>query len=125
LSEGYFLPPLLFTPTEAQALSLSARLFTTMTKGKLSQDAENALAKIALVLPKHLRDVVDMLTTTIGFIAPSSLVDLDDSRLSIIQAAIQEQHVVHLSYYSHSGNELTERDIEPYLLSYSERLLNN
>ncbi len=39
LSEVYFLPPLLFTATEAQALSLSA-------------DAERALAKISLVLPK-------------------------------------------------------------------------
>jgi predicted DNA-binding transcriptional regulator YafY len=97
LSEAYFLPPLLFTPGEAQALSRSARLFTTLTKGALSTAAEHALAKIALVLPKQLRRVVNMLAATIAFITPSTPVDLNDNRLSIIQAAIQVQRDEHRS----------------------------
>jgi predicted DNA-binding transcriptional regulator YafY len=36
-----------------------------------------------------------------------------------LQRAIVERRVVHLTYHSHSQNEVTERDIEPHNLAYS------
>jgi predicted DNA-binding transcriptional regulator YafY len=56
----------------------------------------------------------------ISFVAPSQRFNLDDPLLVTLQRAIQEQHVVHLRYHSYHRNELTERDVEPHQLFYSD-----
>src|SRR5688572_24289103 len=68
LAEGFYLPPLVFTPGEAGALSLGARLLAAQTSGRLPRDAERALEKIAAVLPAATRREVERLTEVIGFL---------------------------------------------------------
>jgi predicted DNA-binding transcriptional regulator YafY len=118
LAEGFYLPPLLFTPQEARALFLGTQMLITHTTGRLPTDAESALAKIAGILPKDLRVDMGRLTQIIGFVAPAARFDLDEPKLATLQTAIQEQRVVWMRYHSFNKNEVTEREVEPHALSY-------
>lgn len=118
LMQGYFIPPLLFTPAEATALFLGCQMMLAHTKGQVAFDAEQALAKIAIVLPEHMRVEVFQLTEFIHFFAPGQRFDLYEPNLAALQQAIREQRVVHLRYHSLSQDETTERDFEPQRLYY-------
>jgi predicted DNA-binding transcriptional regulator YafY len=119
LVEGYYLPPLLFSPSEASALFLSARMLMAHTAGRLSTDAEGALSKIAVVLPSRMRQEAERLAETIEFIMPPVRFDADDTRLTTLQKAIQQRRVVRLLYHSYYRDQTTERDIEPHYLTYT------
>jgi len=119
LVEGYYLPPLLFSPGEAGALFLSARMLMAHTAGRLSESAERALAKIAVILPGEMRQEAERLAETIDFVMPPARFDFDDPRLAALQQAIREQRVVHVRYHGYNRDQTTEREIEPHYLTYS------
>jgi len=119
MMEGYYLPPLIFTPAEASALFLGAQMLIGQAAGQLPIVADHALSKLAAILPPNTKAHVDQLTGLIQFILPPDRFDLDDARLMTLQRAIVERRVVHLKYHSYSQNEATERDIEPQNLTYS------
>ena len=119
MMEGYYLPPLIFTPAEASALFLGAQMLIGQAAGQLPIVAEHALSKLAAILPSNTKAQVDRLTGLIQFFLPPDRFDLDDARLMTLQRAIVERRVVHLKYHSYSQNEVTERDIEPQNLTYS------
>src|SRR6187399_3111815 len=56
LRAGFFLPPLMFTPDELEALVLGARWVEGQPDDGLSAAARNALGKIATASPDDLRD---------------------------------------------------------------------
>jgi predicted DNA-binding transcriptional regulator YafY len=120
LVEGFFLPPLMFNENEAIALALGLRLLTQQAAGSLTQSADSASAKIKVALPEQVRARSEALSGIIGFVTPSQKFNLDDSQLFIIQKAIQEKQVVHLRYHGYQKDEVSERDVEPYQLFYSE-----
>lgn len=120
LIEGYYLPPLIFTDNEAIALFLGARLLIQQAAGALTSNAEDALSKISVALPKTTRQRVESLTNIIGFIAPQERFNLDEPKLMTLQQAIQSQRVINIRYHSYNRNETTEREVEPYQLYYSE-----
>jgi predicted DNA-binding transcriptional regulator YafY len=119
LVEGYYLPPLLFTPDEAAALFLGVHMLLAHTEGRTGADAERALAKVALVLPKMLRQNTERLASSIEFFMPRTRFDLDDPHLAASQQAIWEWRVVRLRYHSYSRDEITEREVEPHTLTYA------
>ena len=119
LAEGFYLPPLVFTPAEAGALSLGARLLAVQASGQLPKDAETALHKILAVLPQSTRQEVQRLTEVIGFLSRRRPFDLDDPKLTSLQDAIRRRRVVHLRYHAFASGDITERDVEPHRLQYS------
>jgi predicted DNA-binding transcriptional regulator YafY len=118
LMQGYFLPPLLFTPAEATALFLGARMMIAFTKGKVCADAEQALNKIAVILPESMRTELQRLSEIIGFYPIGARFDIYETHLATLQQAIREKRLVHLKYHSYSQDETTERDFEPGRLFY-------
>ncbi len=118
LMQGYFLPPLLFTPAEAMAMFLGARMMIGFTTGKVATDAERALSKIAVVLPEVTRAEVERLADIIRFYPSGARFDLYETNLSIFQQAIRERRVVHLRYHSFSQDETTDRSFEPDRMYY-------
>jgi predicted DNA-binding transcriptional regulator YafY len=120
LIEGFYLPPLIFTDDEAMALFLGARLLIQQAAGALTLKAEQALAKLAVALPKETRQRVESLTGIISFITPQDRFNLDEPQLMTLQQAIQQQRVIHLRYHSYNRDETTERDVEPHQLFYSD-----
>jgi predicted DNA-binding transcriptional regulator YafY len=120
LMEGYFLPPLVFTPEEAAALMLGARLLALHAQGRLPQDAEQAMTKIAHVLPDKSREQVERLSEIIRFFVDRRGFNLDDRRLVDLQRAIIDHRALELTYTGLRGEGTTQRIIEPYHLTYSE-----
>jgi predicted DNA-binding transcriptional regulator YafY len=102
------------------ALFLGARLLLRQAAGGLTAGAEQALAKLAVALPEATRRRVEALTGIIEFITPQARFNLEEPQLISLQQAIQNQQVVHLHYYSYNQNEMTERDVEPHQLFYSD-----
>jgi predicted DNA-binding transcriptional regulator YafY len=120
LMEGFYLPPLVFTDHEASALFLGAQLLRQQASGALVADAEHALTKLSVALPTERRRRVQALTNIIGFITPRERFNLDDPQLVSLQHAIQHRRVIHIRYHSYLRDELTEREVEPHRLYYSE-----
>ena len=58
LRAGVFLPPLMFSPDELEALVLGARWVRHQGDDALAQAATGALAKIATATPRDLRDAM-------------------------------------------------------------------
>src|SRR5262245_54903074 len=56
LKPGFFLPPLMFSPEELEALVLGGRWVEGQPDAGLKAAARNALAKIATASPEDLRD---------------------------------------------------------------------
>ncbi|MCI0554645.1 MAG: YafY family transcriptional regulator [Anaerolineae bacterium] len=120
LVEGYYIPPLMFNENEAIALILGSRLLTQQAAGSLTKSADQALAKIKVALPDQVRARSEALTNIFGFVTPSAKFDLDNPQLLTLQKAIQEKWVVHIRYHAYQKDEVTERDVEPHQLFYSD-----
>ena len=120
LVEGYYIPPLMFTENEAVALILGSRLLMQQAAGSLTHGASQALTKITVALPDPIRVQAEALTSVIRFITPSEKFDLDDPQLLTLQKAIQEKRVIHIRYHGYQKDAITERDVEPHQLFYSD-----
>lgn len=118
LMDGFYLPPLLLTPAEASALFLGAQMLMAQAAGKLPADAETALAKLALVLPKTTRSEMERLLEIIRIIMPTARFDLDEPRLMTLQKAIREKRVIWLRYHAYNSNTVSEREMEPSSLAF-------
>jgi predicted DNA-binding transcriptional regulator YafY len=123
LMEGYYLPPIAFSPDEARSLYLAISMLVGLTTSGATQTAAStALEKIRAVLPAASLRQVEALQAILGFYAlPHTLLDFDDELFLTLQQAIHEQQVVHLRYHTRYSNEITERDVEPLELAYIER----
>ena len=123
LMEGYYLPPITFSPGEARALHLAiSMLIGLTTTGTTQSAASSALEKIRAVLPSStLRQVEALEAITHFYALPNTLLDFDDEILVTLQQAIYEQQVVWLRYHARHNNQVTERNIEPLELAYLEK----
>jgi predicted DNA-binding transcriptional regulator YafY len=116
LRPGFFMPPLMFTPEELEALVLGARWVEAQPDDGLVSAARNALGKIATASPEDLRDrIADTGLWPVmmrGRAAPKPM-------LAEIRRAMRSEKAVHIAYADESGRE-SERDIWPVQLAYYE-----
>jgi len=115
LLDGYFLPPLAFTATEAALLVLGGEFIRERVDAELRRPAADALHKLNTILPHDSTEAVarwrnEMLFPRLG--------RRDDLGLTRLRTAIQEHRVVRLLYHAfrRPGPEL--RDVEPISLVY-------
>ncbi len=113
LKPGFWLPPLMLSGEEIEALVLGARWVGARTDESLALAARNAIAKISAVLPPRLRDDVESSTLLIpgktsGDAAPD---------LAPIRAAIRAERKLTLEYCDAQGAR-TERTIWPFGVGY-------
>ena len=121
IAEGFFLPPLVLTSAEATALVLGTRQLGEQATGRLAAAADQAVAKIAAVLTDEARRRVDELTEVSRFLTPARpRLDLDDPRLVTLRRAIRERRVVALRYHGRNRDEVTEREVEPRELAFTD-----
>lgn len=123
LMEGYYLPPIAFSPAEARALFLAVSMLSGFTAdGPTQTAARTALEKVRAVLPAATLRQVEALQAVIRFIAfPNPPLDFDDVRFVRLQEAIHRRQVVHLHYHAQHNNEVTERDVEPMELAMIDK----
>lgn len=113
LEEGYDMPPLMFTASELEAVMLGARMLDGRVDEALSRAAKDAVAKIAAVVPKELRDtLIDTPLFAPQFVKPEKLnVDMAD-----IRRALRMERQVAMTYRDLKGN-MSQRVVWPVLIS--------
>ncbi|NIJ38646.1 putative DNA-binding transcriptional regulator YafY [Sphingopyxis panaciterrae] len=116
LRPGFFLPPLMFTADELEALVLGARWVEGRQDGGLSRAAGLALAKIAAASPGELKQRID----EAGLWPVSSpWREINAPLLAIVREAMRAEKTLHIEY-ADEGGATTERAIWPAVLAYFE-----
>ena len=114
LRPGFWLPPLMLSGEEIEALVLGARWVGARTDEQLALAARDAIAKIAAVLPPRLRDDIETSTLLVPPGKSPAAAALD---LAPIRAAIRAERKLALAYHDAQGGK-TERTIWPFGVGY-------
>lgn len=118
LKPGFFLPPLMFTPEELEALVLGARWVGAQPDDGLGAAAKNALAKIATASPEDLRDRIN--DTGLWPVAVwGANMRPPMPVLGQVRLAMRTEKAVRISYEDEAGTP-SERTIWPVQLAYYE-----
>jgi predicted DNA-binding transcriptional regulator YafY len=116
LRSGFFMPPLMFTPEELEALVLGARWVQAQPDAGLAGAASNALGKIATASPDDLRDRIrDTGLWPVLMRGPKDPMPV----LGLVRTAMRQEKVLRIGYADEAGAE-SERDIWPVQLGYYE-----
>ena len=115
LRPGFFLPPLMFSAEELEALVLGARWVETRPDPPLALAAKSALGKIATASPDDLRDRISNtgLWPVKSHWGPSDIGPL----LAVMREAIRIEKAVQIAYADEGGNT-SERAIWPIAIAY-------
>lgn len=119
LRPGYFLPPLMFTPEEIEAVVLGVRWVVDRGDERLAKAARDALSKVKSVLPLALRDKLESGTL---LVPTQPRVVVKGELAAFMRRAINEERVVEMRYRDLAGN-VTERSIWPFALAYFDQAL--
>jgi predicted DNA-binding transcriptional regulator YafY len=116
LRADYFMPPLMFSEEEVEALVLGLRTLIYGPDSDMAETARDATAKIAAVLPPERREEMD----AVGLFAmPRTTDEPQQPVLADLRRAIRGEKQVWLSYRDLDGRA-TERTIYPVALGYYE-----
>lgn len=116
LRPGFFLPPLMFTAEELEALVLGARWVEARPDPSLSAAARNALGKIATASPEDLRDRI----SNTGLWPVRSWWEVEEQPLlGVLREAIRDERVLNIDYADERGRS-TQRRIWPVALAFYE-----
>jgi predicted DNA-binding transcriptional regulator YafY len=117
LRPGFMLPPLMFSEDEIAALVLGSRWVSDRTDEPLQRAAQNALAKIAAVLPPDLRHDLDVSGLLVG---PGVPMAAGESGLPVIRQAIRTERKLVVDYVDLKQTS-TRRTIWPIALAFFDR----
>lgn len=117
LTEGYRLPPVMFTEQEANAIVTVEQLIQTNKDMSLVNNYREAAIKIKAVLRGSTREKANFLSTRIK-VYPSTQPDQASHYVSTLQSALTNYQLVRLQYQS-SSNDETTRVVEPFALLMS------
>lgn len=118
LQPGFTLPPLMFSSDEIEAIMLGSGMVARAADPALAKAAQNALAKIAAVLPANRGSEIEISGLVAGPIVPA-VVDRVD--LAPIRSAIRNERKISIAYHDREG-VLTERRIWPIAITYCARI---
>jgi predicted DNA-binding transcriptional regulator YafY len=113
LRPGFLLPPMSFSKEEIQAILTGANWVINQTDSTLALAAQNALAKIAAVLPPDLRNRLEDDSIYVG--RRPEIVPVVD--LKLIRHAIKEQFKIRITYID-TSQTVTRRTIWPIMLGF-------
>lgn len=121
LKPSFFLPPLMFTQIEMEALLLGTRWVTQYGDAPLSQAAQEALNKIQDVLPTNIKNNTNAFALRVG---PPAAVDMITEDLSSLRAAIANQQKICIVYPA-ENDKTTTQVVWPFTIGYftNERIL--
>lgn len=111
LVQGYFLPPVAFTPEEANALLLLETMSTALADQSIRPHVAAALQKVKAVLRGPDQDRLEQLASRLMMHLPE-YAEGDTRYLAAIQSAIANRYILELDYRDKSG-ESSQRQVEP------------
>ncbi|MGH2602100.1 MAG: helix-turn-helix transcriptional regulator, partial [Dehalococcoidia bacterium] len=115
LMEGYFLPPLAFTPDEAALLVLGGEFVQQHLDAEVQHAATDALHKLTAVLPLPQRLAVERWRREVRL--PTPRPDAADRYLRPLRRAIRRHRVVRLRDHAFRRPDPEDRDVEPVRLT--------
>lgn len=118
LMEGYKVPPIMFSESEANALITVEQLVQNNSDRSLIKEYTEAVSKIKAVLLYTTKQKAELLSNRIA-VSPSTPQTNTSNSLTFIQSALTTFNVVKITYQSAEKNEVTERLVEPFALYYS------
>ncbi|MBN2213093.1 MAG: YafY family transcriptional regulator [Bacteroidales bacterium] len=121
LTEGYHLPPVMFTKSEASSMLTAEKLVEKFTDQSIEKNFKSALDKIKSVLPLSEKDFLEVLTPHIAILQhdTASGFDFPNNFLSDIQQSLATKKVLKIDYYALYSDAVTEgRLIEPTGICY-------
>lgn len=114
--QGFFLPPVLLTSDEANALIMISKLSERYTDKTIQKNVSNAIDKIKSVLQYSEKEKVDLLQKKIGiYVSPET--DHSKDYLTILQNSIVDKQILKIGYLNNL-NKASEREIEPIGMSF-------
>lgn len=118
LMEGYRIPPVMFTESEANALITVELLVQKNSDRSLAREYTDAVNKIRAVLSNATKYKAELLSkrTAISHMMPAAPTS---HSLTLIQTALTGFKVLKITYRSGENNEKTLRNIEPFAFYYS------
>jgi predicted DNA-binding transcriptional regulator YafY len=120
LMEGYKVPPITLTESEADALLTAELLLQSSNDTSLILAFASVSAKIKAVLPRALKDRTEKLEQKMG-VSNTYISDSPKSTLLLqLQKTLLAHAVVQLDYTNKAG-EKSQRDVEPFALYANQR----
>jgi predicted DNA-binding transcriptional regulator YafY len=102
LVQGYFLPPVSFSPEEANALVLMETIAAALADSSIQAHYATALHKVKAVLRAPEKERLEELTSRIKMHLPEYFQG-PAGYLATLQSAIANRHIVEVDYCSKSG----------------------
>jgi predicted DNA-binding transcriptional regulator YafY len=116
LAEGYRLPPVMFTESEANALITAEKIVLVNKDNSLIKNYGEAITKIKTVLRNNAKDKAELLSQRIVFWRNPAHNSATSSFLSSVQIALTDFILIKIEYCSPGNGETTTRVIEPFAL---------
>ena len=116
MAADYDMPPLMLTPDEIEAVMLGAQWVAGRSDRALANAARDVIAKIAAVVPEHLRPLI--IESSVG-VRPTLAEPTESIDPSSLRSAIRQGRKLRLRYRSEAGQE-SERRVWPVILGYAE-----
>jgi len=119
--DGYRIPPIMFSESEANALITAEKLIVENNDSSFVKEYCEAISKIRSVLKSNTKDKADLLYNRL--ILESKREEKPTSNfLSILQLAITNFELAQIKYYSPNSKEITNRIIEPFALYTNQEI---
>jgi len=118
IMEGYRLPPVMFTESEANALITAEQIILKNKDASLVTEYTEAITKIKSILRNNTRDRAELLSKRIVNYQ-NFKIERTSNHLTNIQMALTNLNKIQLDYCS-ADNKETKRIIEPFALYYSQ-----
>ncbi len=118
LKPSFMLPPLMFSHDELEAIILGMRYVAKRADSELQQKAQDALYKIAAVLPQDLRQQLDLSGLMVG---PAKEAKEHDKVLILLRQAIKRAKKIQIHYHS-LKDEKTKRVLWPIALAFFDEV---
>lgn len=113
LMEGYRVPPVMFSESEANALITAEQLVLKNKDSSFVKEYTAAIAKIKSVLQYGTKDKANLLANRIVF-RNNPANDQTSNYLSTLQLALTNYKLTNITYRAAEKDEVTTRTVEPF-----------
>ncbi|MCC9016759.1 MULTISPECIES: YafY family protein [Flavobacterium] len=115
LMDGYRIPPVMFSESEANALITAEQLVLKNKDASFVKEYTAAISKIKSVLRNNTKDKANLLSNRIVS-GQNNNNDRTSNNLSALQLALTNFNLVRINYFSPDNNQTTNRTIEPFAM---------
>lgn len=115
IMDGYRIPPVMFTESEANALITAEQLILKNKDASFVKEYSEAINKIKSVLRNGTKDKANLLSNRIVF-RHNADNDRTSNYLSTLQLALTNFSLTKIKYHSTDTDQTTERTIEPFAI---------